>query len=50
MFVVLIRDHSSDLYVGIDMVKIIAYTNGMGGAQQRKGKSYHNLHHIEALL
>ena len=43
-----IRDHGSDLYVGIDMV--IAYKIGMGGAWKRKGKSYHNLHQIEALL
>ena len=42
-----IRDRSSDLY---DMVKIIAYTNGMGGARQRKGKSYHKLHQILEIL
>ena len=45
-----IRDRSSDLYVGIDMVKNYCLTNGMGGARQRKGKSYHKLHKIEALL
>ena len=44
-----IRDHGSDLYV-IDMVKnhCLYKWYGRTGARQRKGKSYHKLHQIEA--
>ena len=37
-------------YFRIKFLLLVAYTNGMGGARQRKGKSYHKLHQIEALL
>ena len=52
LFIIVIDDHVH-IHVCLDGVcceYIIAYTNGMGGARQRKGKSYHKLHQIEALL
>ena len=47
---IVLSKHFNHPHPYIEIATAISDTNGMGGARQRKGKSYHKLHQIEALL